>query len=274
MKKTILREYADLIVHSGVNIQKGQEVLIYAGLDQPEFVQMVVEAAYKAKAKKVTVEWHYPALDKLDVRYQTVKTLGTVTAYQIEKQKHYCETLPALIYLDSDDPDGLKGMNMEKSAKARQMSYPILKPYVDAREGKQQWCIAAVPGAAWSKKVFPTLRVSQAVENLWQAILFTSRVDGHAALNWKVHNEDLKARCAYLNDLHIAKLHYKAENGTDLTVGLIPEGIFAGGAEESKSGIWYNPNIPSEECFYLSHAGTGRGNRLFHQAPFLSGTAD
>ena len=35
MKKTILREYARLIVRSGVNVQKGQDVLIYAGLDRP-----------------------------------------------------------------------------------------------------------------------------------------------------------------------------------------------------------------------------------------------
>ena len=43
MKKTVLREYARLIVRSGANVQKGQEVLIYADLDQPEFVQMVVD---------------------------------------------------------------------------------------------------------------------------------------------------------------------------------------------------------------------------------------
>ena len=45
MKKTILREYARLIVRCGVNVQKGQDVLVYADLDQPEFVQMVVEEA-------------------------------------------------------------------------------------------------------------------------------------------------------------------------------------------------------------------------------------
>ena len=78
MKKTILREYARLIVRSGVNVQKGQDVLIYADLDQPEFVQMVVEEAYKAKARKVTVNWNYQPLQKLHVRYQSVKTLGTV----------------------------------------------------------------------------------------------------------------------------------------------------------------------------------------------------
>ena len=76
MKKTVLREYARLIVHSGVNVRKGQEVLIYADLDQPEFVQMVVEEAYKAKAKKVSVEWNYQPLQKLHVRHLSANTLG------------------------------------------------------------------------------------------------------------------------------------------------------------------------------------------------------
>ena len=64
MKKTVLRDYARLIVRCGVNVQKDQEVLIYAELDQPEFVKLVVEEAYKAKAKKVTVEWNYQPLEK------------------------------------------------------------------------------------------------------------------------------------------------------------------------------------------------------------------
>ena len=75
MKKTVLREYAKLIVRCGVNVQKGQEVVINADLDQPEFVQMVVEEAYKAKAKRVTVEWNYQPLAKVHVRYKTVKTI-------------------------------------------------------------------------------------------------------------------------------------------------------------------------------------------------------
>ena len=65
MKKSVLREYARLIVRCGINVQKGQEVLVYADLDQPDFVAMVVEACYKAKAKKVTVEWDYQPLQKL-----------------------------------------------------------------------------------------------------------------------------------------------------------------------------------------------------------------
>ena len=112
MKKTILREYARLIVRSGVNVQKGQDVLIYADLDQPEFVQMVVEEAYKAKARKVTVNWNYQPLQKLHVRYQSVKTLGTVEAWEEARLQHYVDILPCRIHLISEEPYGLKCVNL------------------------------------------------------------------------------------------------------------------------------------------------------------------
>ena len=188
MKKTTLRAYARLIVRCGVNVQKGQEVMVYAGLDQPEFVAMVVEEAYKAKASKVIVEWNYQPLSKLHVRYQTVKTLGTVPEWQKARRQHMVDTKPARIHLVSEDPDGLKGMNTAKMAKARRMTYPILKPYADQLEGNQQWCIAAVPGAAWAKKVFPGLRSGQAMEKLWEAILSASRVNEDPVKAWEEHN--------------------------------------------------------------------------------------
>ena len=259
MKKTVLREYAKLIVRCGVNVQKGQEVMVYAGLDQPEFVKLVVEEAYKAKASKVIVEWNYDPLTKLHVRYQSVKTMGTVPEWQKARQQHYCDVLPARIHLVSDDPDGLKGINMGKMAKARKMSYPILRPYIDQREGKQQWCIAAVPGAAWAKKVFPGMRTSQAIEKMWEAILSTSRVNEDPIKAWEEHNADLRDRCAYLNSLQIRSLHYTADNGTDLTVGMIPEAVFCGGAEVSRQGITFNPNIPTEECFISPKRGEAEG---------------
>lgn len=259
MKKTVLKEYAKLIVRCGVNVQKGQEVLIYAGLDQPEFVYMVVEEAYKAKARKVTVEWGFDKLTKLHARYQSVKTLGEVPAWAQARQEHYCETLPCRIHLVSDDPDGLKGVRMDKLAKGRQLSYPILKPYRDRRDGKEQWCIAAVPGAAWAKKVFPGLPKGKAMEKLWEAILYTSRVDDDPVKAWEEHNADLKARCDYLNSLNIRSLHYTADNGTNLTVGMIPEAIFCGGGETSRQGIFFNPNIPTEECFISPMRGQADG---------------
>ena len=259
MKKSVLRSYAKLIAACGVNVQKGQEVFIQAELDQPEFVTMLVDECYKLKAKKVVVDWTHQPIEKLHVRHRSLTTMSKLDNYEEARWQHYVDTIPCRIYLVSEDPDGLKGVDQEKMAKAQQKKYPIIKGYRDQIENKYQWCIAAVPGEKWAKKLFPHLRTSQAVEKLWEAILATSRVTEDPIAAWQAHNQDLHDRCAYLNSLHIRELHYKASNGTDFTVGMIPEARFCGGAEKSLQGIVFNPNIPSEECFISPMKGKAKG---------------
>ncbi|MBQ9323518.1 MAG: aminopeptidase [Clostridia bacterium] len=259
MKQTVLRNYARLIARMGVNIQKGQDVLIHCALDQPKFVEQLVDECYKAGARYVKVEFSHDPLYKLDVRHQTVKTLSKVEEWEKARLQHWVDTLPCRIYLTSEDPDGMKGINQKKMAKADQKRYPIVKPYWDAMENKYQWCIAAVPGAAWAKKIFPGLPKGRAMEKLWEAILFTSRATEDPIAAWEAHNKDLCERCAYLNSLGIAEMRFKGDNGTDLTVGLIPEGTFLGGVETSLKGVSFNPNIPSEECFTTPMRGKAEG---------------
>lgn len=260
MKKTTMQKYARLIVQKGVNVQKNQDVIISAGLDQPEFVKMVAEECYRKGAKKVTVEWDYQPLTKINYRYRSLKTLSTMDEWQVDKLKHRVNTLPAVIFIDSEDPDGLKGVDQSKVAKAQQAIYPIVKPLHDKMDNKYQWCIAAVPGEAWAKKVFPNERVGKAVEKLWNAILYTSRADGNDPVEaWNEHNADLKARYDYLNSLCIESLHYTSSNGTDFTVGLIPDALFLGGSEFTLDGVEFNPNIPSEEVFTSPMKGKAEG---------------
>ena len=261
MKKTTLRKYARLIAQCGVNVQKGQEVFITAGLDQPDFVKMVAEECYKLGASRVVVDFDYQPLTKLNVKYCSLETLGGLTGYQKARFEHYVEKLPCRIYLESDDPDGLKGINQHKMLRAQQMRYPLIKGYRDEMENKYQWCIAAVPGPAWAKKLFPDTTKRQAMEKLWDAILATSRVTeyGDPVDAWDRHNADLMSRCKYLNSLGIEKLHYTASNGTDLTVGMIPEAVFKGGGDLSLKGIFFNPNIPTEECFISPMRGKAEG---------------
>ena len=259
MKKSVLREYAKLVVRTGVNIQKGQTLIVHAGLDQPEFVHMVVEEAYKAKAKEVIVEWSYQPLTKTHVRYKSLKTMSTVHEWELAKQEYYCQILPARLHLTSSDPDGLKGVNMDKVSKANKITYPILKPYRDRRDNKEQWCIAAVPGVAWAKKVFPGVPKNKAVEMLWEAILSAARVNEDPVKAWEEHNANLLNRCAHLNSLKIQSLHYTADNGTDFTVGMISKGVWRGGGDTSLQGIYFNPNIPTEECFISPKRGEAEG---------------
>ena len=114
MDKNILKEYARLIAVSGVNVQPGQEVVVRTEPESLDFLETLTEELYLAGAGKVRAEWRYAPLTCLDIKYQDAETLGGVDKWEEEKLRHNSETLPAMIYLDSDDPDGMNGIE-EKS---------------------------------------------------------------------------------------------------------------------------------------------------------------
>ena len=260
MKKALLKNYAELLVKMGVNVQKGQELNVYASIDQVPLVTEVVKWAYKVGAKKVNVEWGCQEVSKLHYKYRSVETLSTVENWEVEKMKHRVEALPARLLIVSDDPDGMKGVDQKKIAMSRRATYPIMKPFIDQIENKEQWCIAGASSSKWAKKVFPHLSKSKAVEALWDAIFTSSRVDGHAIENWEKHNDNLTKKCDYLNSLKLKELRYTSSNGTNLKVGLIENAVFMGGNEKALgSNIIFNPNIPSEEIFTTPKKGLAEG---------------
>ena len=261
MKKTVLKGYARLIARTGAAVQKGQPVIIVAGLEQPEFIELLAAECYRAGASEVEVDWRHQPLTRLAVRYKSAKKLGEVKAWEEEKQRWQTEALPARIVVLSEDPDGLAGIDQAKYAAGMQARYQKLRPYIDARENREQWCIAAVPGEKWARKVFPELPKGRAVERLWEAILSCSRaLEGDPLENWRLHDLDIKARAEALNAMGLTALEYRDPNGTELRVGLIPEALFLGGAERCPvNGVEYNPNIPSEELFVTPRAGDAEG---------------
>lgn len=261
MKKTLMRKYARLIARVGANIQKGQPVKLYASVEQHEFITILVDECYKAGASKVMMEWEHQPLIKLDYRHRTLKSLSKVEKWEEEKLQLMVDELPCRIYILSDDPDGLKGVNQEKMQKARIARYPIIKPYRDAIENRHQWTIAAVPSEKWAKKVFPELSKSQAVKKLWDAILKTVHVteDNDPVAIWEEHNKTLREKCEWLNSYKFDYLHYKSANGTDFKAWLIPQGQWCGGSELTKQGVEFNPNMPTEEVFTSPIAGKAEG---------------
>ena len=136
MKKTMQRKYARLIARVGANIQKGQTVRLFIAVDQSEFAQIMVDECYKAGASRVDIDWTCQPMAKLHYRYRTLKSLSTVQKWEEEKLKLMTEELPCRIYIASDDPDGLKGINQTKMRKASMARYPILKPYRDYLRGR------------------------------------------------------------------------------------------------------------------------------------------
>ena len=260
MNKLQLKRYAKLLAKVGINPKKGQWVIVYPELDQPEFTEWVVEELYRAGAGKVTVQWAHQPISKLKYKYEKEEVLSETADWEVERLKLYTKELPAMLYLLSEDPDGLSGIDQDKATRIRIARSKVSKPYHDAMDNHYQWCIAAVPGKAWAKKVFPDLQVNRAVEALWDAILKASRADGSDPVReWARHNDNIASRCDYLNKLGLVALEYKAGNGTDFRVGLMNESLFLGGGETTLEGRYYNPNIPSEEIFTSPKAGDAEG---------------
>ena len=260
MKRSLVKNYAKLIARVGGNIQKGQEVFITAEIESSDFVRMLAEECYAAGASDVFVEWKYQKFDKLAARFESVRALSSVEPGEEAKLAYKAETFPVTIKILSADPDGMKGADREKLTLAQMARAAITKPYSDKMTNRHQWCVAAVPSVGWAKKVFPEERASAAVEKLWQLILHTSRADGKDPLtDWMWHNRELKEKCDTLNAYGFISLEYKSANGTDLKVGLIEKAKFIAGKKCTADGKYFNPNIPTEECFTTPKRGEAEG---------------
>lgn len=261
MKKSLIKNYAKLIVDVGANVKKGQDVVIYASVENPEFVSYLVEYSYKRKANKVEVRWTDQNIDKLHYKYQSLSTLSEVRQWELERKKSDLQHLPCHIYIESDDPNGLMGIDQNKLMSSSMARSKIFKPIRDAMDNKYQWVIAGIPSLKWAKKLFPNESNKKAIDKLWEAILKTSRAyDGNPIENWKNHNENLAKKTSFLNSLNLDYLHYYSKNGTNFKVWLHADGLWCAGSEKTlNKNIVFNPNIPSEECFTSPVKGKAEG---------------
>ncbi len=251
----LLREYAKLTVNIGANIQKGQLVMVNAPIEAADFARMLVEEAYIKGASKVMVEWQDSVSNKLFYEYASDERLVEVPDYVVDKLKYFIEQNGAAISVTSPNPDLFKGIDPKKMAMAQQASAPKTKFYSEhMMASRSQWTIVAYPNNAWAQKVFPNLPVEEAYEKLLESILYASRVEENKTVeNWNNHIESLDKHNQILNNYNFKTLHFKNNIGTDLTLDLVEEHIWAGGGEYTTSGILFAPNIPTEETFTMPH---------------------
>lgn len=261
MDREMMKKYAALAVRTGVNLQLGQRAEIFAAPQDYEFAEMVAAECYQAGASQVLMEWEDQKTRRMAYLYESSEVLGTVLPYELEKEKWRTEVLPARIYIEGDDPDGLAGVNPEKMQRALVKRKKVIKPYRDARDMKDQWTILAIPSPEWARKVFPDSPECEAMEKLWRAIFactYVTRTNDPIS-DWDRHNSDFLIRTRKLNGYGFCRLHYTNGIGTDFTVGLIPGAVWMGGGETTQSGVYYNPNMPTEEIFTSPMAGDAEG---------------
>lgn len=252
MNKSIEKKYAQVAVKIGINLQKGQEVIVFCSTNQASFAQAIVEECYKNGASKVMIEWNNEKISKLHYLYQTPEALQRIENWEIEKFKRRSEVFPALIHIEDADPNAFNGCDMDKIIKANIARRKAIKVYRDKENLYDQWTIIAVPSNSWAKKVFPNMPVSKAKKMLLDAIIKTTRLDTpDPILAWKNHIATLQQKAAKLNELNLDYLVYKSNNGTNLTLKLQPNHVWLSAQSTSLQNITYCANMPTEEVFTM-----------------------
>lgn len=252
----LLEKLANLAVKVGVNVQPDQTVVIRATTEAKALTRLITEAAYAAGAKRVHVNWGDDYVGRSSLNHMKVETLEEVPAWQIEQAKYSIDEGACFISIASPIPGlnaGVDPMKMQRASIAMQKALSFFQTHVMGN--KTQWTIVAASNQEWATQVFPKLPEAAAVEALWNAIFEASRVtlDSDPVDNWARHNAILLKRNKTLNDLNFKSLHFQNSLGTDLVVELVKDHIWAGGGEHSTRGVYFNPNIPTEETFTMPY---------------------
>ncbi len=265
----MLQKYARLAVRSGANIQKGQLMVLNVSVDCADFARLCVEEAYKAGAGEVQVNWNDEQCSRLRFEYESDETLTAIAPWRVEQKKNNVERGCCYLYIDSDTPGLLSHIPSERLQAAGIAQRKAMEPYkyyTMANHG--QWCIVAYPTTAWAKKVFPGVADDAALEKLWNAVLMSMRItpDNDPVAEWAGHNKALAENAQRLNDYGFRSLHLKNSLGTDLTVKLVPNHVWAGGGSDTQGGVFFNPNMPTEEVFSMP-LKSGVDGKVFSSKP-------
>jgi len=264
-------EYAQLLIDIGLNVQKGQTLVISSPVECAWFARLCAEYAYRRECREVVMNWHDDALARMKYLKADDAVFDEVPLWRRHFFNDHALEGAAYLAISASDPENLKGVDSKRLVRAQQASGKALKDFDRLQMcGGFPWCIASIPIPSWASKVFPDKDEKAAVDALWDAIFTAVRVagDGGAVDRWRQHLSTLEKRVETLNALHLRSLHYQNALGTDLTVEL-PEGhIWESGEDRTLSGQPYIANIPTEEIF-TSPLKTGANGVIMASMPLV-----
>lgn len=247
-----LEQYAELAVKVGVNIQKGQYLLINTTTDALDFTKIVVKKAYEAGAGRVHVNFTDEAITRMFYEHGADEEFDKFPEWIVAQRDECIERKGALLWIDAEDPDLLAGIPVNRISAQQKAAGEALVNYRKAIMNDDiAWSIIAVPSKKWAAKVFPDLPEEEQMNALWEAIFKTVRIgEGDPVELWRNHIAALEERAKQLNSKKYAKLHYKAP-GTDLTIELPDKHIWASGSSKTPEGVTFIANMPTEEVYTL-----------------------
>jgi aminopeptidase len=251
---------AEVAVKVGLGLKQGQELVMTAPLEALPLVRRITEHAYRAGGSLVTALLSDEESTLMRFQHGHADTFDKASGWLFEGMANAFKSGAARLAIVGENPALLSKQDPEKVARANRARSKAYQPALELIAGFDiNWTIASFATPSWAKAVFPHDPEEIAVARLWHGIFAASRIDAADPIaGWAQHNRDLKMRSDYLNGKSYAALHFKGP-GTDLTVGLADDHVWAGGATLAKNGITCNPNIPSEEVFTTPHKARVEG---------------
>ena len=246
------RNYAKLLVQSGLNVRKGQNVVIEVDVENDAFARQVVEEAYAIGAKQVVVRYTDAHADLLRLKNQSVDEIRSVEHWERESIDTYlredgCHLLLTSSYI------GLFDEIESNKLSAYQLRVNELRNVVRHRMGSNgiQFCIAPVPNALWAKSVFGHLNEKEALREFWKTLfkLCYMTKDEDPIKTWNDHQAHILVQRNKLNNLKIRQLRFRNSLGTDLSVELNERAKWNGGCDITQGKKSNSANIPTEEVF-------------------------
>ena len=245
-----LQKYAELIVKVGVNVQPGQEVVLYINVDQQHLAHLIVKEAYKAGAGKVMIKWSDTFAQREFLEHASDEFLENVPEFAKEEAQYIADHRCCRISMMSEDPGAFGGIDQKRVAAYQSANGKALMPVRQATQNNDlSWTVVAAASPAWAERVFPDLKGEAAVDRLWEEIFKTTRIDREDPIQaWKDHDTKLHEKEDWLNKEQFSALHYTSPR-TDLTIGLPENHVWEGGGSKNAAGIEFMANMPTEECF-------------------------
>lgn len=245
-----LYKYAELLVDVGINVTEGKKLFIRATSDALPLVRLVTKIAYERGSKDVRVSLGDDTLSRLSATYKDKESLATVHEFDVAERMYYSDEKAGFLSIISSSPELLKDVEPEKLMAMQVAQGKAFKEFsARTQSDYHSWCVAGYPSVEWARLVYPDLSDNEAVNRLLELILYTVRADvDNPVQAWTEHDKTLHEKVDYLNDKQFTALRYEAP-GTNLTIGLPQNHLWAGASSTDSNGYSFMANMPTEEVF-------------------------
>lgn len=118
-KNSLMEKYAHLIVKTGVNIQKGQILVITSPIECAPITRKLAQMAYQEGARDVVINWKDELFSKIRFLHAPADVFDEFPEWQRDFYLFYMRQGAAFISISASDPELLKDVNSDRITRAQ-----------------------------------------------------------------------------------------------------------------------------------------------------------